>query len=167
MKKQRKKKRVVRKDRKLKFQKRYVGMLLKYFDVQPYTNAVRIRTFKDGSSIEEPFRVANDLPLLAGFAKKIGVHRETVRNWSTQVDEEGKLIHPEFADAYKRAKDSQEVVLVTNGLHGLYSGNSWIFTAKNILKWRDNFDITSGGEKMGDVGKYTYVIPAPDSEPKF
>ncbi len=71
----------------------------------------------------------NDLPLLTSFAAHIGVHRDTLHEWAEKF--------PDFSDALKRAKDLQEQMLVTNGLKGLYNPSFAIFTAKNILGWRD------------------------------
>lgn len=95
---------------------KYCRMILAHFSVKPYR---RVKS-RD---------VANDFPTLAGFAAKIGVHRETLLNWTEE--------HPEFFDAYKRAKDFQENFLVVNGLKDLINPSFGIFTAKNVLGWRD------------------------------
>ncbi|MBX3451501.1 MAG: hypothetical protein KF777_18175 [Planctomycetaceae bacterium] len=52
-------------------------------------------------------------------------------------DEEGHLNHPEFSDAIKKAKTSQEHCLVTNGLRGNFDKTFSIFFAKNVLGWED------------------------------
>ena len=63
-------------------------------------------------------------------------------------NEDRKPKYPDFFNAYKRAKDHQERILVQNGLLGLYQGNFAIFTAKNVLGWRDKQEIKrSGGDK--------------------
>lgn len=77
------------------------------------------------------------LPTLAGFACKIGVHRETLLNWSHQ--------HKPFFDALKRAKDHQERILVENGLMGGYDKTFAIFTAKNLIDWRDKVETEHSG----------------------
>lgn len=94
--------------------------LIEYFSVTPY------REESPGSL------VPNDFPTFAGFAAKIGVHRETLLEWSK--------LHPEFSDAYKRAKDFQENYLAVNGTKGLINAAFGIFTAKNVLGWRDKRD---------------------------
>lgn len=99
----------------------YCQMLLAYFDVKPYEE-------NKMGKLE-----ASDFKSLAGFAISIGVHRETLLNWSKQ--------YPEFFDAYKRAKDFQENYLVINGMRGLINPAFSIFTAKNVLNWRDKKDI--------------------------
>lgn len=100
---------------------KYCQMLLDYFNVKPYS--------KNSLGKLE----ASDFKSLAGFAISIGVHRETLLNWSKQ--------YPEFFDAYKRAKDFQENFLVVNGMKGLINPAFSIFTAKNVLNWRDKRDV--------------------------
>jgi len=53
--------------------------------------------------------------------------------------------------------------LVTNGLKNLYSSAFAIFTAKNILSWRDKTetDITSQGKQV--VG-FNFIVPKEDGK---
>lgn len=95
---------------------KFCEMLLKHFSVKPYRKLKR--------KLE-----ANDFPTLAGFAIKIGVHRETLLEWAKA--------HEEFSDAYKMAKEYQENFLVINGLKGLINTNFGIFTAVNVLGFRN------------------------------
>lgn len=112
-----------------KYDPKYCQELLEYFDIEPsYESEVTIR-YKNGDEKTEYKQVANNLPTLAGFARKIGVHRDTLNQWSHE--------YPEFSDSLKKAKEYQEDILVTNGLQGLYQGPFAIFTAKNVLNWRD------------------------------
>lgn len=99
------------------YDSKYCQEILKYFGVKPYETNERGR------------EVAADLPTLAGFASKIGVHRDTLHQWTKD--------HPEFSDAYKKAKDLQENFIVVNGNRGLINTAFAIFTAKNVLGWRD------------------------------
>lgn len=96
-------------------------MLLEYFKISPY---------KENDLGKQ---VANDFPSLAGFAILIGFHRDTIHEWSK--------VHPEFSDAYKMAKDYQENYILINGTKGLINSSFSIFTAKNILNWRDKHDV--------------------------
>jgi hypothetical protein len=108
---------------------KYADMLLEYFDVPPYVEQIKKLITKKGEVIEVPTDVPSDFPTLAGFAIKLGVHRDTLLEWSKT--------HPEFSGAYKRAKDFQEHYLTVNGNKGLIDTAFGIFTAKNVLKWRD------------------------------
>lgn len=83
------------------------------------------------------------LPTLAAFACEIGVHRETLLNWGER--------HPEFFDALKRAKEHQERILVENGLLGGYDKTFAIFTAKNLIDWRDKQDHEHTGKDGGAI----------------
>lgn len=93
--------------------------------------------------------VANSLPTLAGFACEIGVHRETLLNWAE--------VHQEFFDALKMAKEHQERILVENGLLGRYDKTFAIFTAKNLISWRDKVE-TGITDSAGNDVQPTIII---------
>jgi DNA-packaging protein gp3 len=133
-----------------KYRPKFCEDLIKYFDIEPHFETPVTITFKNGTTKEEVKLMPSDLPTLAGFAVKIGVHRDTITEWATAKDNKGQLKHPEFSVAIKRAKEFQENILVTNGLQGLYAQPFAILTAKNILNWRDKneTDLTSGGKPL-------------------
>lgn len=111
----------------------YGGMLVEYFNIEPTREVTRQVVTKSGDVVEMTQTVPNDLPTLAGFCCKIGVHRETLLNWSKA--------HPEFFDALKHAKEHQERILVANGITGFYDKTFAIFTAKNLINWRDKTEV--------------------------
>ena len=113
---------------------KYIQMLIDYFNVKPYKE-------NNMGKLE-----ASDFPTLAGFAVKIGFHRETLLNWSKE--------HPEFFDAYKRAKDYQENFLVVNGMKGLINPAFGIFTAKNVLNWRDKKEVEVSESPLSNVSEF-------------
>lgn len=115
-----------------KYKPEYCKEIIKFFDKEPHFETPVITTYKDGTTKEEIKFIPCDLPTLASFASKIKVHRDTIHEWSKK--------HPKFSDSIKRAKELQEKILVTNGLKGLYSTAFAIFTAKNIIGWRDKKD---------------------------
>lgn len=123
------------------FQDKYTDMLIQYFDIEPYRVIMKKVVTKSGDVIEVPVDEANDFPSLAGFAVLIGVHRDTLHEWSRATDEKGKLKHPKFSDAYKRAKDFQENYLLVNGNKGLLQPAMGIFTMKNVLNYKDKQSI--------------------------
>lgn len=115
----------------------YAKMIVDYFDKEAY------KINKKGR------KIANDLPLKSGFAKSIGVYSEIISRWAKQ--------HEDFAQALKKAEDSQKRILVTNGLNGLYDKTFAIFTAKNIIGWRDKQEISGsdgGPIEVSVVGEY-------------
>jgi hypothetical protein len=95
-----------------KYKPEYCEELIEYFNVPPYIG--------DESS---------DFRSLSGFAIKIGVSRDTLLEWSK--------VHPEFEEPYKRVKDFQENYILVNGNKGLINPQFGMFTAKNILGYRD------------------------------
>jgi hypothetical protein len=130
-----------------KYVSKYCKEVITFFDIEPHTVSSKVTTYKNGTTIEEEVEIANDLPTLASFASKIGIHRDTLNQWTKN--------HKEFSDAIKKAKELQEKILVTNGLKGLYNPAFAIFTAKNIIGWKDRQDITSDDSKL--TGPYIYI----------
>ena len=72
-------------------------------------------------------------PFIAGFCATYQVDRSTLLRWSDQ--------HEEFHIAYNEAKCLQEQWLITAGLTGAANSSFAIFTAKNVLGWRDRQDL--------------------------
>lgn len=112
-----------------KYDRAFCDELIAYF--------LRWEPYKTVNTMLGPKEIPNDLPTLAGFAIQIGVHRDTIHEWAEGKDEDGKLNHPEFSDAIKKAKTIQEHYLVTNGLRGNFDKTFSIFFAKNVLGWKD------------------------------
>lgn len=100
-----------------KYRPEYIEQLIEYF-------SAKISTV-NSMGTERP----SDFPSLAGFAIKIGVAKDTLYEWSK--------VYPDFSVAYKRAKDFQENWLLVNGNKGLIPPNFGIFTAKNVIGYRD------------------------------
>jgi hypothetical protein len=117
-----------------KYDPKFCDELIEYFDIEPHFETPVLTRRKDGTEVEKVAFIASDLPTLAGFAVKIGVDRDTLKEWAH--------VHPEFSAAIKKAKECQENILVTNGLKGLYDTSFAIFTAKNVMGWRDKQEIT-------------------------
>jgi len=116
------------------FKPEYVKKIMAYFDIEPYT----IQEGDDGEPTGK--LIACDLPTFAGFAVTLNTYTKQLHNWCDK--------YPEFLQAYKKAKECQEKILVINALKGLYAAAPAIFTMKNILKWRDKheIDMTHTGE---------------------
>lgn len=112
------------------YKPRYCQDIIKFFDV-PFTREriKSVTTYKDGTVKEETEEVANNLPHLISFARKIGVTYETIREW-------GK-VHPEFSVALKEVKQMRERMIESNALTGKFNATFSIFDAKNTLGWRD------------------------------
>jgi len=136
-----------------KYNPKYCEEILDYFDIEPHFETPVIITYKNGTTKEEVKLMPSDLPTLAGFAVKLGVHRDTLNEWAKTYEE--------FSDAIKRAKDCQEQILITNGLQNLYAQPFAIMASKNILNWRDRKDITSDDHELKGPVPY---LPSKDNE---
>lgn len=117
----------------------YCDKIIEYFSEPPYREVMKTVVTKMGDVVEVPTTEATDFKSLAGFAILIGTHRDTLHEWVKT--------YPDFSDAYKRAKEYQEHFLATNGNKGLINPSFSIFTAKNVLNWRDKRDIELSPEK--------------------
>lgn len=104
-----------------KYDPSYPDQLIAFFDVEPYRELI------DQNGKE--YLMPNKLPTLAGWCGKMRISRSTLHEWAS--------VHKEFSDAYKICKDIQEDLLVQGGLSGAYATAFSVFTAKNVLGWRD------------------------------
>ena len=120
-----------------KYKEEYCQELIDYFNID-HVRGINKET-KDGRIVE--VIVGNSLPLLTGFANKIGVVRSTLYLWANETNEDGTLKNPEFSNAYARAKEMQEDMLVSNALNGMYDTKFAVFAAKNMIGWRDKQEI--------------------------
>ena len=111
----------------------YVEQLIEFFDKEPFEHVPGI----DKAGNEKMEMVPAKFPTLARFATKIGVTRDTLYEWSTAKNDDETLKYPEFSYAYKRAKDFQEAILVEGAMAGAFTPSFSIFTAKNVLGWKD------------------------------
>lgn len=123
-----------------KYRKEYCDELLKFFNIDPYFETPITYTDKKGNVTEKVNFIAADLPTLAGFAKKIGISRDTLNEWTRE--------HPEFSDAIKKSKECQESILTTNALRGDYNPAFSIFFAKNNMGWKDRTDLTTNDKDL-------------------
>ena len=140
------------------YKKIYAQKMIEFFDVEYFDTVIEKFYYKNGDRKEKETRVANKLPFISQFARSIGVNRDTLHHWANETypanyktkSLQNKLKHPEFSDAYKKAKEMQKEMLINNGLMGLYNPTSFIFTAKNIAGMRDNYKIE---HKITDIQK--------------
>lgn len=116
-----------------KYKPEYCQQLIDYFSIEPL-EIIREQeiTGTDGGKYVSR-RLPQRFPWFEGFARKIGVHRNTLKNWCTE--------HPEFAEAYETAKDLQREFIVDVALSGAAPPSFAIFTMKNVCGWRDERDL--------------------------
>lgn len=76
-------------------------------------------------------------PTKAGFAIKIGVDRDTLKEWASK--------HSDFSAAYKKVEDYQYNSLIPGALQGKYNPTFSIFFAKNNLGMTDKQELAVSG----------------------
>lgn len=124
-----------------KYTRRYCKMLIKFFDVEPYKD-IKLPHYKGKGKNRELVwidfkRIANRLPTLRNFAKKIGVASSTVYLWVEK--------HKEFSDAFTHAKELRKWFLIENGLNGCYNPAAFKFVAVNITDMVDKSETEHTG----------------------
>lgn len=118
----------------LAYQPEFCDRLLAFFDVPPFHITEVMK--KDGSV--NLVETAAELPTFASFAKSLGTTVSVLLVWEKK--------YPAFREATQRARDLQGNILIQNSLRGNYSSSFAVFTAKNLLGWKD------GKEESQSVG---------------
>ncbi|MGN0025280.1 MAG: hypothetical protein ACI351_07630 [Candidatus Avelusimicrobium sp.] len=115
----------------LRYQAEFCARLLSFFDVPAFRVTEVMK--RDGSvSLVE---TAAELPTFAAFAKSLGTTCAVLETWEKK--------HPAFRAAAQKARDLQSNILIQNSLRGNYSASFAVFTAKNLLGWRDGKEDTA------------------------
>ena len=104
-----------------KYDPSFPSDLINWFDVDAYRELV------DQNGKE--YLLPNKFPTLAGWCGKMLISRECLHEWVR--------VHQEFSDAYGIAKERQEAILVQGAMSGAFNSGFAVFTAKNMMGWRD------------------------------
>jgi len=126
-----------------KYKAEHCNALVRFFNINPHFSKDITITKSDGTQIDKSEETASDMPFFIDFCESIGIDYSTFENW---IDKKSPYFKKEFFRAYKKALQYREKVLITNGLLGLYSPAFAIFTAKNILGWRDKSEVEHSGD---------------------
>jgi len=140
------------------YQDTFPDMMIEFFSQPPTREVVN----RDAKGNEHTQTLPGVFPTLARFATNIGVTKHTLHDWATAKNiETGELTHPEFSDAYKKAKDLQEANLIEGTIGNAYNSTFAIFTAKNVLGWRDKIEQEiTGKDGAAFAGiQVTFVTP--------
>ena len=117
-----------------KYDPKYCQEIVDYFDIDHYEEKVTaVVTGKGDYTKEEKKEIANSLRFITGFARKINVSINTLHEWAK--------VHQQFQEAFTRAKQLQEEMIVDNATKGLYNPHFTVFAMKNMCGWRDKTDI--------------------------
>lgn len=136
----------------------FADQLIEYFNSPP-TREVTVRDKQGNESVEI---LPGVFPTLARFAANIGVCRDTLHDWATAKNPDGTQRQPKFSDAYKRAKALQEANLVEGTMAGAYNSTFAIFTAKNVLGWRDKIEQEITGKDGAPLAGIQVMFVNPD-----
>lgn len=127
--------------------------------------------YKDGGEKEviKKYKVIpKGVPTLFGFARSIGVDYHTVNRWQKErigeAPEAGQkdtrpLRYPEFCQAYKLAQHFQTEYLIRVGIGGTAPSAFAIFTAKNMIGWRDKNELGFTDDKGKPVSGGFVILP--------
>jgi hypothetical protein len=91
------------------------------------------------------FETSETFPFFGQFEIENDLSIGKCARWVAETNKDGSEKYPYFCIAYKKAKLLQEKHLVDNALNGNYNSTFAIFTAKNILRWRDKHEIANSG----------------------
>lgn len=116
-----------------KYRPEFDQRIIDWFNVQA-TRDVEVHGFGGATKIQV---LPNTPPTLVRFAEDIGVSLDTLGRWATEVDDEGRPRHPSFADAYARARQLLEGLLVEGATIGVYDSKLTQFMLKNWYGWKD------------------------------
>ena len=119
-----------------KYQAAFCAQLLEFFDGAAF-HVTEVQK-KDGSITL--LETAAELPTFAAFAKKIGVTCSELEAWEQK--------YPPFKYACEQARDRQGNILIQNSLRGNYAASFAVFTARNLLGWKDGKEASEPTENM-------------------
>lgn len=77
----------------------------------------------------EDIKVAKEFPTFVDFAHKLGVDRDTLKEW--------RKVHPKFSAAYRKCEDFQDACIMQNALHNRYNPAFSMFFLKCNRGWND------------------------------
>lgn len=137
-----------------KYKRKFCDEIIEFFDVAPWEMREVATHLRNGSTVIKDERYPSRFPTMERFAHNIGVHVDTMIEWTTK--------YPQFSEAYKRAQQLQKDLLVENGLQGAYQSNFAIFVAQNFTDMRDKKDIKLGGDL--NVALVEFVGDDPDEQ---
>jgi hypothetical protein len=130
-----------------KYKKKYAKDLIKFFDI-PETKVLKHTIMKkNGDIIQVEEEIAQDLPTIIGFCRKINSNTSTFKKWIKA--------HKEFRTAYEQAKELQEEFWKKNSMKGFYNPLFTVFMGKNVFGWKDKQEVDHNPN--GEPIKYEIV----------
>lgn len=147
---------IMERGRPTKYDPKYCDQIIDFFADHELTRE-RIKFYdKDGNAHTE--EVANIYPTITDFAKKIGVNRSSLHEWSRK--------HKDFSVALKEAKELQHEIIIKSALCGYYNASFSIFAMKNIAGWRDKNEDDKSDDRLESELEFVGV-PMKEKDDRF
>lgn len=132
-----------------------IADLYDYFAVDPMRE--RATSYKIGKrTVRKVYREAVELPTIDGFCAKHNLYRSLLDAWAQK--------YPRFAQAIDQCRAHQARILIHNGLMGHYNTSFATMAAKNLIGWRDKFDVEVGGNIIVQLKDFVIDDPKLVSE---
>jgi len=125
-----------------KYKKQYCEEIIRFFDV-PQTKIQKVTQITASGVTEFHKEVPENLPTIIGFARKIGVLSETLKEWADKYEE--------FSVSYRKALELEKEFLIQNGLKGFYQPNIFQFIASNLTDMKNKETKEHTGADGGPV----------------
>ncbi len=137
-----------------KYKEEYCDKIIEYFRIEPTKTDYKEEYYNNGTlKSKTPVITAEIFPTFQGFADELDVSIDTLNEWCK--------VHPEFSEAYTRAKALQERIWLQNAMSGLYNPQFAQFFGKNCLGYKDKQELETKGEQkivvelQGDVAEWS------------
>lgn len=115
------------------YKEEYVQEIVTFFEERElFREEIEKKVTKEGELIEVPVKQVNGPPTYAGFAKKIGVCLDTLKNWTRA--------HPEFNAAYEKCRAIQAEHIIQINMENKGNTAFSIFMMKNNHGWTDKVE---------------------------
>ena len=121
-----------------KYKPEYCQQLIAYMTQEPWEEVEVTHTNRKGETWTETKLRPRPIRFLTVFAHEIGVTRDTLAEWYR--------VHPEFSDAYTRAREMQAEHLLQCGFMGLSDPTMTKFAAVNLTDLSDRSQVEHSGQ---------------------
>lgn len=120
-----------------KYRPEYCQKIVEFFDRKPYEPMLKDDGTPFLNKFGDPVMIPAVFPTFERFAFEIGVEVKTLHNWCNE--------HPDFLQAFTRAKHLQSDVLDVNGLAENYNAGYAKFIAINCTEKVDKVETKHSG----------------------
>ena len=118
-----------------KYKPEYCDDMFEFFAVKHYEIRECVSFNKFGQKSITYHESPGKTPYFIDFARQIGVHRDTMNEWTR--------VHPEFGKTWKECKELQRNFLTENALRGNFNPTAYRFAAINYTNMSDKVEIES------------------------